>query len=319
MSTVLAAVARLVLLAALGYLMFRPEFMRKHVLTPLVFTTINILFPFYFIANFGENWDSAAAVGPTWLIGAALLCGVMMGVQGMYMRRLVGRRFGIPTDHPAEVATLGALHNAGYIPIPIMQALFGGPVMIYLFFYTLGFNLIFWTIAVALVRGGPKQFVFRLNAPTAGLVLGILLAATGWYDLIPGLLRRVMSLAGSISLDLVLVGLGGVLARISTQAGVDRTDWSRYVVYRSFAYPAAVLLFLWVIPLGGIPSAVAVALPVGIVLQASSPPATNLMLVAEAYGTHEQVEVFGRGVIVSYLASAVAIPVFVTLGFLAFS
>ncbi|TVQ25781.1 MAG: hypothetical protein EA383_07345 [Spirochaetaceae bacterium] len=319
MLPVLNAVLRLVLLAAFGFLLFRPVFMRKHVLTPLVFTTINVLFPLFFVTNFGENWDSAAAVGPAWLIGAALLCGVMMAVQGIYMRRLAGRRFGIPTDHPGEVATLGAIHNAGYIPIPIMQALFGGPVMIYLFFYTLGFNLIFWTVAVALVRGGPKRFVIRLNAPTAGLITGILLAATGWYDLIPGLLRQGMVFAGSISLDLVLIGLGGVLARISTQAGVDRTNWSRYVFYRSFAYPAAVLLFLWAIPLGGIPAAVAVALPVGIVLQASSPPATNLMLVAEAYGTHEQVEVFGRGVIVSYLASAVAIPVFVTLGFLAFS
>jgi predicted permease len=316
---VLIAVSRLVLLAAFGYLVFRPELMRRHLLSPLVFITLNILFPFYFLSNFGENWESAATIGPAWLLGAALLCGVMMGLQGVYMRSLVGRRFGIPTDHPAEVATLGAIHNAGFIPIPIMQALFGGPIMIYLFFYTLGFNLIFWTIAVALVRGGPKRFMIRINPPTAGLILGILLAASGWYDVIPGLLQRGMALAGRVSLDLVLVGLGGVLARISTQAGVDRTRWGRYVAYRSFVYPGAVLLVLVVLPLGGIPAAVAVSLPVGIVLQASSPPATNLMLVAEAYGTHEQVEVFGRGVLVSYLASAVAIPVFVTLGFLAFS
>lgn len=319
MLPVLNAVFRLVLLAAFGYLLFQPDFMRRRVLTPLVFITINLLFPFYFVTNFGENWDSASAIGASWLIGAALLCGVMMAVQGVYMRRLVGRRFGIPTDHRGEVATLGAIHNAGYIPIPIMQALFGGPIMIYLFFYTLGFNLVFWTIAVALVRGGPKRFVFRLNAPTAGLLTGILLAATGWYDFIPGLVQDGMAVAGRVSLDLVLVGLGGVLARIRTQAGADRTNWARYVAYRSFAYPAAVLLFLWIIPLDAIPAAVAVALPVGIVLQASSPPATNLMLVAEAYGTHEQVEVFGRGVIVSYLAAAIAIPVFVTLGFLAFS
>ncbi|MFP4644836.1 MAG: AEC family transporter [Spirochaetales bacterium] len=322
MLDIIIPVLRLLGLTVAGALVFRVRAVRENVLTPLVFVTINILFPIYFISNFAPNWESAAEVGPVWLIISALSCALMMMLQAAFGKALVGRRWGIPTDHPREVTALSAIHNAGYIPIPIMTAISPGPVLIYVFFYTLGFNLIFWTLAVDYISGARRKPIIKLNPPTIGILLGILLAATGWYWELPTALRAVLEPAGDVGLDLVLFVLGGVLVRVSGESHVDRTVWWKFVAWRQIAYPAGVVLLLVLaapLYLEYLPGGLRFAIPVAVVLQATSPPATNLAIVAEAYGTHEQTQVIARGVVVSYIAAVITIPLFLGLTTLFFA
>lgn len=244
MFDIIIPVLRLLGLTVAGVLVFRLRAVRENVFAPLVFVTINLLFPMCFISNFALNWDEAAGVGPWWLIGSVLLCAVMIVLQAAIGKGLVGRRWGIPTDHPREVTALSAVHNAGYIPIPIMSAVVPGPVLIYVFFYTLGFNLIFWTLAVDYISGTSHKPIIKLNPPTIGILTGILLAATGWYWDLPAGLRGVIEPAGNIGVNLVLVVLGGVLVNVYGESSVDQTVWWRFVAWRHVAYPAVVLLFL---------------------------------------------------------------------------
>ena len=322
MLDIIIPVIRLLGLTVAGVVVFRARALRENVLAPLVFVTINILFPIYFISNFPPNWDAAAGIGPLWLIGSALFCALMMTLQAAFGKALVGRRWGIPTDHPREVTALSAVHNAGFIPIPIMTAISPGPVLIYVFFYTLGFNLIFWTLAVDYISGSRHKPIIKLNPPTIGILLGVLFAATGWYWEFPAALRGVLELAGDIGLDLVLFVLGGVLVKVSGESNVDQTVWWKFVFWRQLIYPAGVLLFLVLAApmyLEYLPRGMHFAIPLAVVLQATSPPATNLAIVSEAYGTREQTEVIGRGVVVSYLSAVITIPLFLGLTTLVFA
>lgn len=322
MLDIIIPVLRLLGLTVAGVIVFRVRAVRENVFAPLVFVTINILFPIYFISNFAHNWDAAAGIGPLWLLGSALLCAFMIVVQAAVGKGLVARPWGIPTDHPREVTALSAVHNAGYIPIPIMSAVVPGPVLIYVFFYTLGFNLIFWTLAVDYISGTSHKPIIKLNPPTIGILLGILLAATGWYWDLPPALRNVLEPAGSIGIDLVLVVLGGVLVKVYGQSSVDQTVWWKFVAWRHVVYPAVVLLLLVLaapLYIEHLPPGMHFAIPLAVVLQAASPPSTNLAIVTEAYGTHEQTEVVGRGVVISYASAVITIPLFLGLTTLAFA
>jgi hypothetical protein len=51
-------------------------------------------------------------------------------------------------------------------------------------------------------------------------------------------------------------------------------------------------------------------------LEAAVPPATNLAIATKAFGSEEQLHYAGTGLILTYLASAAGIPLFVILALL---
>jgi hypothetical protein len=191
--------------------------------------------------------------------------------------------------------------------------------VIYLFFFFFAFNISFWTIAVSyLTAEGNKKIVFKPNAPLIGIVTGFIIALLGIYDEFPRVVTFPLKIIGDITLDLILVVLGGILAGIPKKEIKFLREYWGYILYKMILYPVLLFFVMMVIPLKGIPEKLAFGIKLTVVVEALVPPATNNVIVAKAYGTEEQVTYIGNAVIVTYAASMVTIPVFVLLSVVVF-
>jgi predicted permease len=151
---------------------------------------------------------------------------------------------------------------------------------------------------------------FKLNPPVVGILLGLLLAVTGWYDAFPGWVRAPFRWASVIALDAIMVVLGAVLASIPAAGLSFRREFGGLVLVKMLLYPLAVLGIMALIPLRGVDAEVASGIKLALVLEAAVPPATNVLVITKAYGTKEQVEYAGGAIVTTYAASLVLLPLF---------
>jgi len=122
--------------------------------------------------------------------------GMALGaVVGLACGRLLGRH--ATADVRRTFHHLCAINNYGFLPIIIVQNLWGATGLAQLFFLHLGSTLGYWTIGIGLLSGGAWLGAVRnLATPSLlGLVLALVLAVTGWRRYVPDV---VVNTAGAI-------------------------------------------------------------------------------------------------------------------------
>lgn len=309
----LHTVGYLTLLAGIGFVVFRHPWMQRRVFPAYLVLILSVLFPFYFVVRVPTGWESAAALGWPLLVTLFVLCVVMMGLQG-WLGQVIGRRRWASVSQPTSYVLIAAIHNAGFVPLPILERLAPEGVLLGMFFYLLAFNLTFWALAVPVIKTGHmdlRRISFRLNPPLVGMGIGFALAITGAHRLVPAPALDWGLRIGELALDGALVALGGALAGIREPMRFRREHWI-FAGWRMVAYPAAMLLVV-ALPWPGLNGPLGWGLRMMLVLQATTPPATQTLVVTRAMGTVEQLHYTGGMILFSYLVSLVTIPLFVGL------
>ena len=332
MNPILISVLRLVGLTGAGFALFLWKPLRKRALKPLLVITIDILFPLYFVHHFPVGWQEAVEGGGPWyMLAFFLACSLMFLAQfGIGKLLLAG---GLKPEQPRQFLLLMTIHNAGFIPLPILASFAPDAAMVYMFFYVLAFNVFFWGFAPAYVAAGsgtagadedtaaadrPRVPRFRINPPLVGIALGLMLALTDSYRFVPDLVQTGLRIGGNLSLDLVLVLLGGLLADIPRQKLHYRREFGWLIGIKMVVWPLAFLLVMPFVPLPGLSPEVASAVRLAMVLEAAVPPATNIAVISKAYGSDAQLHYAGAGVIYSYAASALLLPLILIASFALF-
>lgn len=323
-SALLQTIGYLTLLALVGFLVFRPRWSQEHILPPYLFLILKVLLPIYFAARIPVGWVGAAELGVPVLVALFFLCIGSIAVQAWLATVVIRagtrvRRNPPLVTQPAGFVLLAALHNAGFIPLPIMERLAPEPVLLGMFFYLFGFNLVFWSVAVPIIRTGHlslRRISVRLNPALVGIGIGFLLVLTGVYRYIPRSVLDGAGRIGDIALDGALVALGGALAGIRERITFDREHWV-FVGWRMVAFPAVVFLIV-ALPWPGFGGVFGWGLRLLLVLQAATPPATQTLVVTRALGTPEQVHYAGSMVLFTYLVALVTLPIFIGLATFAF-
>lgn len=316
---VLLPVLRLIALTVGGFLLFRIRLLQRRVLKPLVWLTTNIALPFYFIHMLPTRWADGAETGWVWsvIFFAAYL--VFLGLQIAMGKLLINRVPLLRSEHPRELLVIFAMHNTTYIPLPILAVVAPPVVSLYLSFYVMAFMICVWTVTPAMLRGGAGgRLRGLLNGPTIGIALGLAVAVTGLYGELPAWATAPFRVSARFALDLIMVVLGGILAAIPAESLRFRREFGGYVLVKMVLWPALVIGILLLIPLGAIEPAVASGIKLAMVLEAVVPPATNIVVIARAYGTDAQVEYTGSAIIITYIAAAGLIPLFLVVSRLIF-
>lgn len=321
---------KLIGLVLVGYLLFREEGIRKRFLPLFTALIIKGLIPLYMITRYGSNWNEAVSYGAHWIPIFFLLGGVTILFQYILVRGLFGctRWFNrVERGHRNDFILLFTIHNAGYIPLPIFESLVPNVVLVYMFAYILAFHLIFWSAAFRIITATPKEkpkLRIRLNPPLVGILLGLILASTGLYQAAPALLTRPLEQVSSFALNGILVVLGGILAGVPHSSLRENREFLNFVLIRQIIFPAAVLVVVVGLRLLLKGPALFPTGPIRIeetwrwlqlvlVIQAAVPPATNIMIAVQQFGTAEQLRYTGSGIIISYLGAAVTLPLFLLL------
>lgn len=318
-AAVLGASAKIFLLVVLGYILARRGILNAATQAGLSRIAYSICVPCLLFDGFLRDFDRAKSVRPDWylvpvlglglvLFTAALAWAVSLFFRGNPLRR--------------EWFVLTVFHNAVYLSLPILQALFprgtdrSDRVLLYLSLIIFAYSPLLWSVPAALLRGRgaragePVPRGEALPAPFVAVFLGL---ALGLLGLLPPLTSgrvfrpavELVRMLGDATIPLMLMTLGGILALM------DRTDrlpmplLLAHLGMRFVLVPAAALGFC-----------LAVRLPdplweLMLVLQAAMPASTALAVIVKRFGGRDGV--VGHAILVSYPLAAIAIPAWLLL------
>lgn len=333
----------------LGYLICLHPFFRNKVLPVLLRVLIGFGFPVYSVSRINAGWEEAIAMGWVGMAGFFVAGILMIVLQFTLGRALVGRLRVLRSRYPKELVLLFAMHNCGYLPLPILAPLVPPGVLVYMFYYIIAFNIIFWTVSIPMLKNARRDGTnggedsgaaqgeagestlfgklrgmlaqVRVTPPLVGVLVGIATAATGLYKLVPAAVQDGAVIVGDLAMDLILVALGGSLATAPFNVWRGLTELRWLAVLKMFAYPLLLLPVAWLLfesLRGVVGREFAAGIALVLVVQAASPPATNTMVVVRRWGNDEQAAVCGGGLIYSYFAAVLTLPGFILAGMLLF-
>ncbi len=287
--TVLAIVAPVFLLAAVGYVWVRAGFeYRVEFVTRLAMTlSVPCLI---FVAMMKTSVDPQAL---TTISVAAAICYAILGVAFLAIVRVAG------IDRRTWLAPL-IFGNTGNLGLPLAVFAFGEQglglaVVVFAVMAILSFTIGIWMVA------GAGSFARVLREPMVGAtLLGALFLWRGWRT--PVWLTNTLELAGQMAIPLMLITLGVAVARLHPRG------FARALVL-SLVKTALCTAVAWVVGrwlhLGEPAFAV-------LILQIATPVAVTSYLIAEKYDADAE-SVAGL-VVMSTLTSVVTIPL--TVAFL---
>jgi predicted permease len=282
--------------------------------TALIRLVVDIMYPCFIAQHILGN--SHLENGATAI--AALSCGFGQVLLGLAVAWLFAHLLRLRRPDPARTFTFTVgLHNYGYLPVPIVAALFDSKTTGVLLMNNAGVELALWTVGILILSGGqragtterPQSRLWRrlLNGPSIAVAACVLINLTKLSPMVPEVGHEALRLIGSGSIVLGLVMTGATLA------DVVRTE-------SLVASPGVTCLGIGV-RLGVLPPlilAVAFALPLPLELrqvlavEAAMPCAMIPIILSKRHGTDSATAV--RLVVWSTLASLLIIPLWIKLG-----
>lgn len=140
----------------------------------------------------------------------------------------------LPKRHPKtrrSFALTTGIFNYGFIPIPIVLALFsegGNAVIGVLLLFNVGVEAALWTVGVALLTAGHGEGSWKrlFNAATLTLVGSVVMNQTGGYELIPAVGYDTIAALAACAIPFGLMLAGATLADLlREERGLLRDPW----------------------------------------------------------------------------------------------
>lgn len=258
------------------------------------------------------SWHRVADYGVIIASSAAML------TAGLALGWAACRALGVEGRPRRLAMALAAFNNSLNIPVPLAMALLppdeASAVIVMFTLYNLVWSPLLWSLGVWLVaadepreRGGWRRAM--MSPPGLAVVLGVLcrtplLEGAATHPSL-ALIHQAITWVGEAAIPICLVILGGILAGTAQRRRFDRRVLAVAVLVKLVALPALALAALRLIP-GADP-----LLALAIIIQASSPPATNLVIISEHYGG--DVDTAGAVIFLTYLLSLVTFVVWIGL------
>ncbi len=296
--TVGTQVAVLFLIIGVGLICGKTKLLSKEAVRSMADVVLIFSTPCVIIRSFQRPVSASMLRG----LGIAFLAAVGTHLLGIALAHLIVRdkeaarrsvlRFGI------------VFSNAGYMALPLQQALLGDDGVFYGAVYVAVFNIVMWTYGVVLM-GGREHLSLRkvfVNPGVIGVVCGLALFLAGIT--LPEILAAPIGHIANLNTPIPMLIIGFYLAGADIKRALR--DRSSYLVIalRLIAIP---LLVLGALYLCGVRGTVLVSAVIG----ASAPVATATTMLATKY--EQDAELSVNLVVVSTLLSILSMPLIVGL------
>lgn len=253
--------------------------------------------------------SNAALRSPANLLGAPLV-GFTLTLAGIAVAWLTGRAIGLGVGTGLRTFALTAgIANYGYLPLPIVDALWGPDVRGVLLVHNMGVEAAIWTGGVLVISGLSLREGWRrlLNLPLLALVVSVAVNLAGLGPHVPEPVLAAVRWMGQMVVPLGLIMTGVSLQPHLGSPGalfVPRISLGSCAV-RLLLLP---LLFLVVAKVGPFPP----ELKRVIVVQAAMPTAVVPIILARVYGGQPLTAV--QIVLMTTLAAMFTIPAWMGFG-----
>ena len=194
----------------------------------------------------------------------------------------VARALGLTIGHGLRTFALAVgLANYGYLPLPLMDAMFGPDSRAVLLVHNVGVEASIWTAGILVVSGAAPGAGWRrlVNAPIIALVAGLAANLSGAMPHVPGVALSVVH-----ALGLCAIPLGLLMTGVSIQPHLDDPKQlvDPRVTLTAWLVRLVVLPWFFLLAARWLPCSV--ELKRVLVVQAAMPSAVISIIIARVYG-----------------------------------
>jgi predicted permease len=272
-------------LIGVGVAVRRVHWIEGEAETSLIRLVVNLCYPCFIFESVASN--TALQEPGNLLLPPLLGFGVTwLGIRaGLLVAKLIGLHVG--TGLRTFALAVG-IANYGYLPLPIMQAIWGPESIGVLLVYNLGVEIAIWTVGVLVLTGQSLREGWRkLVSPILiTLVLAVVCNQTHLTPHLPAVVTSTIHALAVCAIPLGLIMSGVNLAQYLTGAGelFDLRISSAAMALRLGALPIVVLAMAKFLPCP-------FELKRVLVIQAAMPTAMMPIIIARLYGGHPRTAV----------------------------
>ncbi len=292
-------------LIGIGIVLRRLNWLAAEADGSLLRLVVNWLYPCLIFENVINN---DALRNPSNL-ALAPLTGCLMMASTIVFSYYAGRALGLSVGGGLRTfAFATGINNYGYLPIPILQALYPGTLGV-LLVHNVGCEVAVWTVGILVLSGLSLREGWRrlISAPIIALIIALAGNLLGVSRHIPGVVTEVIHLSAQCSIPLGLMLIGATVAEYISRPRelVDARLTSAACVLRLGLFPLAFLLVAKFVPM-------TIELKRVIVVQGAMPAGILPLVIAKHYGGQPLTAV--RVVIGTTVVGLLAIPLWIRLG-----
>jgi len=263
--TVATQVGILFVLIGVGYFCHRTRFLPEAVMKGFVDFLVRVVTPCLIVHAFQRPYEPAMLAG----LGAGFVISTLVLALGMSLAGLVHTR------NEARQRTLRfavVFSNAGFMGIPLEQAILGSDGVFYGTTFVVMFNVACWTWGLRLMSAGSERLNVKtllLNPGILGLAVGLPLFFAPFR--LPPMLGEPVRMLSDLNTPLAMLVIGYYLGDARLRDVVRRPMAWFATALRLLVAPGAALAFLWGLTRLGV--ALDPNLTVAMVIAASAPVA----------------------------------------------
>ncbi|MDR1282804.1 MAG: AEC family transporter [Opitutaceae bacterium] len=215
-------------------------------------------------------------------LALAPLTGFVATAGGIVIAFYVGKALGLSSGGGLRTFAFAAgIYNYGYIPVPLMESLFGRESLGLLLVHNAGCEAALWTVGILVLSGlSPREGWRKLvNPPVCALVAALLFNSLRLSHLVPGVVRETVRMCAVCAIPLGLVLIGATLVEfLQRPRGLfDVRTGLGSILLRLGALPLLMLVCARCLPCS-------IDLKRVLVVQAAMPAAILPIVIARYYG-----------------------------------
>jgi malate permease and related proteins len=272
-------------LIGVGVIVRRRHWIEGEAEASLIRLVVNVCYPCLIFESVASNaaLHSAENLALPPLMGFVI---TFLGIRaGLVVAKMIG--LGVGTGLRTFALTVG-ITNYGYLPIPIMEAIWGPESRAVLLVHNVGVEIAIWTVGVLVLSGESLREGWRrlLSPVLITLVLGIVCNLSGATAYLPGVVSTTIHGLAVCAIPLGLIMTGVNLANYLNEprALFDAKIAGAAVVLRLAVLPLLILVLAKYLPLS-------LELKRVLVVQAAMPTAVISIIIAKMYGGHPRTAV----------------------------
>ena len=293
-SILLRQIAIMALLAAVGVYLSRKGFLSPQGTKDLGAILLRVIIPCVIVKSYITEFSRERLLELALSAGLALI-GFILAMVISYL--VFGKRRRLENF-------AASFCNAGFIGIPLAQAIIGEEGVFYIAASVALLNLFQWTYGVYIMadrKDAISAKTIAKNPVVIAIVIGVVLFVA--QIPVPGIVTSTLRYIAGMNTPIAMILMGTYLAKLPLKKLLDKRAYG-CVLFRLVIIPAVILLVFWVLPVSNADIALAAF------LAAATPVGANICVFAQQYDCDYEFSVVT--VCLSTLLSVITVPLLVS-------
>ena len=293
-SILLRQIAIMALLAAVGVYLSRKGFLSPQGIKDLGAILLRVIIPCVIVKSYITEFSRERLLELALSAGLALI-GFILAMVISYL--VFGKRRRLENF-------AASFCNAGFIGIPLAQAIIGEEGVFYIAASVALLNLFQWTYGVYIMadrKDAISAKTIAKNPVVIAIVIGVVLFVS--QIPVPGIVTSTLGYIAGMNTPIAMILMGTYLAKLPLKKLLDKRAYG-CVLFRLVIIPAVILLVFWVLPVSNADIALAAF------LAAATPVGANICVFAQQYDCDYEFSVVT--VCLSTLLSVITVPLLVS-------